>query len=157
MASSSDKNSFDASVGHKYFSADYFNRVWGLLDKKDRTPEEDALMLSMCHASFAHWNDRDDVTDRELSIGLWQLSRVYAVLGKSIPAKDQAERCVEVSANLEDPFCIGYSYEALARAEKLARNEDAATAALTKARECAEKVESEEDKKYLLSDLEDLG
>src|SRR5436189_157988 len=45
---------------HKALSVDCFNRAWELLDKKDRTKEDDERMISMAHASLAHWRMRDD-------------------------------------------------------------------------------------------------
>lgn len=54
---------------HKKLSADCFNRTWELLDKKERTKEDDGRMTSLAHASLAHWRMREDCTDRNLSIG----------------------------------------------------------------------------------------
>ena len=75
------KPQFEPAAAHRWFSADCFNRVWALLEKAGRTPAEDERMISLCHASLAHWRERMDCTTRNLSIGYWQLSRVYAVLG----------------------------------------------------------------------------
>ena len=71
---------FDLDAAHRHFSAACFNGVWELIDKPSRSPDEDRLMVSMCHASLYHWQQRPDCTSRSFSIGYWQLSRVYALL-----------------------------------------------------------------------------
>jgi len=40
---------------HKKFAVALFNLTWSLLDKKDRTREEDDKMLNAAHASRFHW------------------------------------------------------------------------------------------------------
>jgi hypothetical protein len=40
---------------HRELAIDVFNRVWGLLDKTDRTVEEDDTMVHAAHASRDHW------------------------------------------------------------------------------------------------------
>lgn len=40
----------DTAAAHRHFSTDCFNRVWGMLDKPDRTPEDDQLMVSITPA-----------------------------------------------------------------------------------------------------------
>jgi hypothetical protein len=112
---------FDLAAAHRWFSADYFNRVWALLEKADRTAEDNERMISLCHASLAHWQDRPDCTAQNLSIGWWQLSRVHAVLGQGELAMHTALHCLDASHD-EPPFFLGYAHEAIARAAKLMGN-----------------------------------
>ncbi|WP_395741367.1 hypothetical protein [Prosthecobacter sp.] len=72
----------DSASLHRAFSADCFNRTWQLLEKPDRTAEDDEQMLLLAMASLWHWTQREDCTLRHRSIGYWQVSRVYAVRGK---------------------------------------------------------------------------
>lgn len=147
---------FDPATGHRYFSADYFNRVWDLLDQAQRTREEDEQMISMCHASLAHWRDRDDVEARHLSVGYWQLSRVYAVAGKGPPARRYARLCLEASAG-EAPFYIGYGYEALCRAARLKGEHQEAVQYLADARRQLDLVADDDERKALGADLDNLA
>jgi len=55
-----------------------FNLVWSLLDKKDRTKEEDDKMIHAAHASRFHWGEIGKPIN--LGRGEWQISRVYSVL-----------------------------------------------------------------------------
>ncbi len=66
---------------HRYFSAQCFNRAWELIRRIDRTELESEQMLLLAQASLWHWTQRPDCTPRNLSIGYWQLSRVFALLG----------------------------------------------------------------------------
>tara|TARA_R110000850_G_scaffold6593_18_gene25489 strand:- start:845 stop:1168 length:324 start_codon:yes stop_codon:yes gene_type:complete len=93
---------------HKQLSVSSFNEVWELLDKSDRSNEENRLMREMAHASLFHWLKREDCQHMNLSIGLWLVSRVYAVLGKFTEATSYAAECIEVSErNTLSPFCLG--------------------------------------------------
>jgi hypothetical protein len=147
---------FDPTAGHRYFSGDYFNRVWGLLDQAQRTREEDEQMVSMCHASLAHWRDRDDVEAHHLSVGYWQLSRVYAVIGKGTPARRYAMLCLVASAG-ESPFYQGYGHEALCRAAMLKGELDEARQHLADARAQLALTEDEDERGALATALESLA
>ncbi|MEZ6046801.1 MAG: hypothetical protein R3C11_14725 [Planctomycetaceae bacterium] len=149
-------SSFDEPVAHKFFSATCFNRAWGLIDKADRTPEEAETLIHLCHASLWHWSCRPDCTDQNRSIGYWQLSRVYAILGQADNARHYAKRCLEASKQ-ESPFFLGYAYEALSRSEKVAGNSEQAADYLKQAFAQAELVEAEEDRNMLLDDLNSLS
>ena len=146
---------FDAAAAHRYFSADYFNRVWRLLDKTGRSSEEDEQMISMAHASLAHWRDRDGCGPQQLSIGLWQLSRVYAELGRAILAEDYGQRCLQISKE-EPPFYRGYAHEALARAARASGDSDSFRKHLEEATALAGEVADEQERKMLTADLDGL-
>ena len=145
-------DAFDSATGHRYFSAEYFNRVWDFLAREDRSADEDQQMLSMSHASIAHWRDRDDCGAQQLSIGYWQLPKVYAELGIGAPAKNYAVLCLDVSDGL-GAFYLGYAHEALCRAEKMVGNESAASEQLARAHEFLALVSDEGEKQMLADDL----
>jgi predicted Ser/Thr protein kinase len=137
---------------HPELSADYFNRTWELLEKKDRTPEEDERMISMSHASLAHWRQREDCKPRNLSIGYWQISRVYAVLAQGDNAWRYGQLCLEHSGG-EPAFYLAYAHEALARAAKVKGDAAAFEEHLKQARQLADKVTDAEEKGMLQADL----
>ncbi|MCB1278384.1 serine/threonine-protein kinase [Prosthecobacter sp.] len=140
---------------HKKLSAECFNRTWELLDKKERTREEDERMISLAHSSLAHWRMREDCTDQNLSIGYWQISRVYAALGQGENARRYAELCLTVS-DKEPPFYLGYAHEALARAARLNQDRAAFDTHLAEAKTLAAKVSEPDERKMLEDDLESL-
>lgn len=141
---------------HRKLSADSFNRTWELLEKKDRTEEENERMISLAHASLAHWRMREDCTDQNLSIGYWQISRVYAVLEDGENAKRYGELCLAVSET-EPPFYLGYAHEALARAALVQKNRAAFDQHLAEARTQAALVTDPEERKLLEDDLAGLS
>ena len=151
----SDKPELDQELAHKFFAADCFNKAWELIDKGDRTAEDDEQMIRLVHASIYHWTQRPDCTDKNFSIGYWQASRVYVLVGQAENALRYAKLCLEITPQ-DDPFCLGYAYEALARAEKLTGNEAQAQQHLEKAKEQAAQVTDTEDRKYLEGDLQSL-
>ena len=151
----SDKPNFDTAAVHRYFSATCFNETWEFIDNPNRTPEEDMSMLQTAMTSLWHWSQREDATPQNLSVGNWQVSRVYCLLGQV----DNALRYAEVSLKLTEgcePFYAAFAYEALARAEMVAGNKAKMQEYLEKAFVLAEKVEDEEDKQVLMADLRSI-
>ncbi|MBA3365103.1 MAG: hypothetical protein H0U03_04865, partial [Actinobacteria bacterium] len=67
--------SLDAAE-RRQLAVDLFNFVWTLLEKADRTGEEDDTMLHAAHASRFHWGEVGAPVN--LARGEWQVSRVYA-------------------------------------------------------------------------------
>lgn len=144
------------SAAHRRFAAEFFNEVWGLLDKDRRSEEETEEMISLAHASVAHWRRREDFTPRNLSIGYWQLSRVYAVAGQAENARRYGELCREASV-AEAPFYRAYAHEALARAARLAGDHPVAIDHLAEASKLAGEITDDRDRGALEEDLKSLG
>jgi hypothetical protein len=97
--------------------AELFNRTYALMEKANRTPDEDTEMLHCAHASAYHWAQVGTAANRSRSE--WQCSRVYAVLGWVEPALHHARRCHEIVQAHPDEmkdWDLPAAYEALARA-----------------------------------------
>ena len=140
---------------HKKSAIDLFNLTWSLLDKKDRTPEEDDKMIHAAHASRFHWGEIG--TPLEFERGEWQISRVYSVLKRGEPALYHAERCLNICRkNGIGDFDIAFAYEALARAYAVAGQRIQSEAHLKLAKEAAQQIKKEEDKNYFLSELKTI-
>lgn len=146
---------FDETASHRYFSTSCFNRTWEWLDKPDRSREDDEAMLECCQASLWHWRQRPDCTRRNLSIGYWQASRVYAVLGQAQNAWRYGELCLKASEG-EEPFYLGYAYEALARAAKVAGDMELTLQYRRHAEELAVQLPDGEEREMLTKDLMSL-
>jgi hypothetical protein len=148
------KADFDLQAAHKYFSAECFNRAWEFIDKPVRKKGEDESMLQLSLASLWHWTQRKDCTPTNLSIGYWQVARVYALLRQADNARRFGKLCLEVSQG-EDvpPFYRGYAYESLARAEMVSGNMDEMEKYLIQAHQIATALPDPEGKKMLLKDL----
>ena len=146
---------FDLAAAHRYFSAHCFNRAWDLIEKTERTAEDDRLMLSLSQASLYHWQQRDDCNSQRLSVAYWQLSRIQALLGDAAQATRMAQVCMSYSEGLR-PFHLGFAHEAMARALVLSGKRDQAEPHLAEARRLAALVEGEQDRKFLESDLKQV-
>jgi hypothetical protein len=148
------KTDFDQKVAHKYFSAECFNRAWDYIDKPVRKSSEGDTMLQLSMASLWHWTQREDCTPTNLSIGYWQVSRVYSLLRQADQARHYGQLCLDVS-QIEgvEPYYRGCAYEALARAELVADNEDGMEKYLIQAHQIATALTDAEEKKMLLKDL----
>jgi len=143
---------FDLQTVHRYFAAECFNKAWEFIDNHNRSAEDDLAMLQTAMASLWHWTQREDAEPKNLSVGCWQVSRVYALLGQADHSRRYAEASLKYSEGLE-PLYIGFAYEALARAEMIARDRTKMNEHLKKAREFADKVEDPEDKEILVVDI----
>ena len=105
--------------------AELFNRTYALMEKANRTPDEDTEMLHCAHASAYHWAQVGTAANRSRSE--WQCSRVYAVLGWVEPALHHARRCLEIVQAHPDEmkdWDLPAAYEALARAHMVAGDVD---------------------------------
>jgi len=147
---------FDKSKAHRYFAVACFNKAWELIDKQDRTAEENEEMIRLTQASIWHWTQREDCKGSNLSIGYWQASRVFAIIGRVEDARRYGKLCLKHSQQ-EQPFYLGYAYEALARAEKLAGNADLMASYLANATRLAHQIDEADDRKALLDDLNSIS
>lgn len=141
---------------HQLFSSGCFNAAWDLLEKTDRTPGEDEQLVLLAHASLWHWTRREDCSAQNLSVGYWQLSRIFAVLKQADNARRAGTQSLAYSEGL-DPFYAGYAHEALARAALVA-NEPATTRThLAEAQRLAAAIVDEDPQAMLQKDLAELA
>jgi hypothetical protein len=151
------KDDFDQAAAHKYYSANCFNQAWDLIDKDQRTPEEDEHMIRLTLASHYHWTQRPDYSSTSASIAYWQTARIYAILDQAENAMHYSQLCLKVSqAEGVAPFFLGYAYEALARAAAAAGSNQDMKTFLDKARAAAGEVQKADDRKMLLDDLQTI-
>ena len=138
----------------RQLAVDLFNHVWSLLDLPERTPEQDDELIHAAHASRHHWAQVG--TPANLGRGEWQVSRVYAALGRAEPALYHAGRCLayyEASPDAVEDWDLPFAYEALARAHAVAGDADESARCLARARELGELIADPEDRELLDKDL----
>jgi hypothetical protein len=145
----------DTRAAHRYFSADCFNRAWALIEKPDRSPEDNRQMLLLAQASLWHWTQRDDCTDQNLSIGYWQLSRICALLGDHKAAIQYGDLCLHHSQG-QPPFYLGYAHESLARAAQLSGDTLRAAQHLNEARRLLAEITDAADRTSLENDVNSI-
>jgi hypothetical protein len=142
-----------SSEQHQQCAKALFNTVWTFLEMKDRSVDDDDLMVHTAHASLLHWLQVG--TARNFARGEWQLSRVYAVLNRAEPALHHADRCLALCRDHDlGDFDLGFAYEAHARAHAVAGNEAGMNRFLELAEQVGRGVDDEEDRKILSGDLQ---
>jgi DNA-binding transcriptional MerR regulator len=135
----------------------YFNATWDLMEREDRTQEDDDLMLHMTHASALHWSRAAGATTENYVRSQWQASRVNAVLRRPEACLHHAQRCLDIClANGVGDWDVAFAYEALARAHAIAGDMEAARAMTERALEAVEQIAEDDDRKMVLGDLETI-
>ncbi|MCR4315266.1 MAG: hypothetical protein NUW37_02845 [Planctomycetes bacterium] len=148
----SEEKTFTIAQAHKFFGANCFNETWTLIEKKDRTAEEDELMVHTTHASFYHWSKHGEPVN--FARGNWQLARVYSILGRGEPALRYAKLSLDICVrNRIEDFDLAFGYEAVARAYAVLGNSDAAKDFLSKAKDAGQKIKDKDDRDYFFNDL----
>ena len=140
------------SVDHRQLGVDLFNHTWTFLEEAERTPDEDDAMIHAAYASRYHWSQASQEAKHHAR-GEWQLSRVFAVLGRGEPAVFHGERCLEWCGrgDVED-WDVAFAHEALARAHKVAGNAEAAEQHKQLARELGDALADAEDREHFDKD-----
>jgi hypothetical protein len=107
---------------HRLLGVELYNGTWALIEREDRTPEDDDEMLHRAHASAYHWLHAPH-TAANRARSQWLCSRVHAITGQPEGALHHAERClalVQGAPGEMEEFDLPSAYEALARAHAAA-------------------------------------
>lgn len=133
---------------------DLFNKTWTLMEKTDRTREDDDEMLHCAHASAYHWLQVGTQANRARSE--WQCSRVNAILEHADAALRHARRCLELVEAAPDEmaqFDLPGAYEALARAHMVGGDRDEARRWAELGRAATAKIEDDDDRAIMEADF----
>jgi hypothetical protein len=141
-------------VTQKRLAINLFNFTWTLMKKKDRSVEETDTMIHAAHSSRYHWAKVPAHGPKEMSIGEWQISRVYALLGRSESSLWHAKRCLEIcEAHVVEVWLEAFAHEAMARAYASGGDKSHFEVQYQRALELADGITDKEDRDLLLSDL----
>jgi DNA-binding transcriptional MerR regulator len=145
----------ESGLDHRALAVRLFNATWELLERENRTRDDDDRMLHMAHASRFHWGEVGTAAQR--ARGEWQVSRVYCVLRRPEPALHHATRVVQVCLEhgIGD-WDLGFGYEAIARAHAVAGNAGEARRATEQALAAARQIADDVDRDLLMGDLETI-
>ena len=145
----------DTQETHEAFAKKINGEIWALLEKPDRTPDEDERMVIAAHASYYHWLHAGTHVHEQR--GERMLAHVYTVLGRDEPALHHARRCIHLTERytheIKD-FDRGYAHEALARARALTGQVEEARRERQKAGELGAQIQDPEDRQIFLGDLQ---
>lgn len=140
---------------HRKQAVDNFNKTWDLIEKKDRTKDDNLEMIHTAHASRFHWGQIGEPL--HFARGEWQLSRVYAILNMSESAMFHGKRSLELCLehSIAD-FDLAFAYEAVARAYLVKEDEASMEEFYNLALQAAQQILKKEDKEYFISELNSI-
>jgi tetratricopeptide (TPR) repeat protein len=139
---------------HRKTAATTFNRTWDYLENKLRSPDDDAEMLQLAHASRYHWGLVGTALNQ--AVGDWQISRVYASLGQAELAMSYAKRCLSACRKKGLGEIVPSAYEAVARAYAVAKDPKHANEYLSKAKILLDRIPLDKgDRGIYLGQIED--
>jgi len=150
----SEEKTFTEVEAQLHFAKQFNGKAWELLDKQDRSQEENELLVDYAHASLAHW--RTAGTGAHLQRGVWMLARVYTVLGNAQMSIQYAERCLELTEQYKDQlsdFDFAFANECMARAQALAGNQAEAQKYIGMADKAGTTIKDEEDRQIFIDDF----
>jgi hypothetical protein len=143
---------------HRRLGVELYNGTWELIERQDRTPDEDDEMLHRAHASAYHWLQAPH-TAANRARSHWLCSRVHAVVGQPEGALYHARRCLAlVEGNNEgmEDWDLAGAHEALARAHLAAGEVEEARRHQALARAETAKISELDDRKHIEADLDAL-
>jgi hypothetical protein len=149
------EETYTEAEAHRFFAIRFNVQTWDLLEKAERTEEEDELMVYSAQASCRHWLEAGTGVNHQR--GEWMISRVYAVLGLGGAAVAHAQRCLELTeehADLVEDFDRAFAYESLARAYAVAGNREEAFRNIELAQKAGSAIEADENKEIFFGDFD---
>jgi len=153
MPDKKEDSTLAATEFHRKTAIACFNKAWDLLDKKDRSPEEDLQMLHVAHASRYHWGYIGKANN--FAIGDWQISRVYAALKHATPALLFAKSSLDLCQKNDLKELLPSAYEGMARAHATANDTTEARRYVELARKELELIGDEEDRKIYRQQIDE--
>ncbi|MBN9391012.1 MAG: hypothetical protein J0I20_23490 [Chloroflexi bacterium] len=149
---SEEQKKYTEQEAHKYFGVSLNNLVWQLLEKTDRTPEEDEKMIKAAYASCYHWGEVGTAVNQ--ARGEWMISHVFAVLNQVAPALHHAQRTLTITQDNDfKDFELAYAYEAMARALAAGGDKTEAQHYFNLAERQGTTIKNDEDRRIFENDL----
>jgi len=142
----------DAAGARRAFAVAAFNGAWDLIDKTDRTPDDDRQMLTLAFASRWHWGEIG--TDENRAVSDWQVAHVASLIGEASLALSFAQAAYDTARSADLPDWMQASTaEGLARAHACAGDMASYEQYANEARERCSRLDDEEDRELILGQL----
>ena len=144
----------DLNEMHQSLAINLNQETWGLLEREDRTDNDDQRMITFAKGSLYHWQRSPNCRPVNHQRGEWLISHVYAVLNRGKEALFHAEICMDITMNesLID-FDLAYAYECKARAYAALDSPQKMNKCYSNAKASGGKIKKNKDKKLFFSDL----
>ena len=142
----------DVDHWHRQFAAALFNLSWELLERADRTPQEDDDLLAAVFASRFHWSQVG--TAENAAIGDLHVARVCAELGHAeLAVRFAAKGLATTHAEGWQDFKLASAHETMARALAAAGEEAGRDDHIEKARAALDLIDDPEDRRLIEDQL----
>jgi hypothetical protein len=147
-----EEKTYTLRAAHKHFALALNQVVWGLLEKTNRTIDDNDLMMQAAYASCYHWREMGTAVNQQR--GQWLISHVFSVLGRGEPALYHARKCIDITntAHLTG-FDLAYAFEALARAYAVVGEKSECDKNMMLAEKAGEQIEDKDDRTWFFKDL----
>lgn len=149
-----EEEKYTLQEAHLKFAKKLNGETWDLLEKQDRSLEDEERMIHAAHASLYHWLQVGTAVNRQR--GEYMLARAYAAADLGQEALRHARRCVQITIDhrekLED-FDVAFAYECLARAHACAGNADEALVFWQEAHKLGKAIADPQDKEIFEREL----
>jgi predicted GNAT family N-acyltransferase len=151
---------FEAEIPHVKMTKDFlkeenqrkaieaFNTTWDLIDKEERTKEDDKEMVKSALLSRKMWEQAGG-TVLNIVRGDWLISHVCSILGDGKNALKYANICYTLTLQYNiDDFDLVFAYEALAYAYKILGDDENVANYLKLGYRAIDQVKKQGDKDY---------
>ena len=144
----------DLNEMHQSLAINLNQETWGLLEREDRTDNDDQRMITFAKGSLYHWQRSPNCRPVNHQRGEWLISHVYAVLNCGKEALSHAEICMDITMNesLND-LDLAYAYECKARAYAALGSPQKMNKCYLNAKTIGKTIKKNKDKKLFFSDL----
>jgi len=149
-----DGKTYTLEEAQQYFAKTLNGKIWELLQKPDRSRQENELMIYSAYASGFHWLMAG--TGLHHQRAEWLIAHVYKEVGLTESALRHATRCFELTeefTELMKDFDQAYAYEGMARANALAGNREEAIKYIQHAEKSGQAIQNDEDRRIFLGDF----
>lgn len=144
-----------AQTAQRAFAPSLNAVTWALLQKPQRTPDDNEKMLYAAFASAFHYLEVGEPAHRQRAE--WLISRVYSALNNGREAVRHARRCLELTGHHADgvaDFDRAFAYEAMARAHAVEGDSQESHKYFTLALEAGRKIADSEHKKVFEAEFQ---
>ena len=148
------KEIFTIQEAELFFAKNLNGEVHQLLEKQNRSDEENEYMLYAAFGSAYHWKKAGTEINQQRAE--WLIAHVYTVNKDQHNAMTHAKRCLELSFEFPEQmqdFDWGYAFECMARAYALQKNILESQAYYKKALDAGNKIADVEDRTIFMQDL----
>jgi hypothetical protein len=142
----------DSAAARRSFAVAAFNGAWALIDKSERTADDDRQMLTLAFASRWHWSEVG--TPENKAIADWQVAHAASLLGEASLSLTYAQAAYDAARNDNLPEWLQASTaEGLARAYACAGDRASYEVYANEARQLVAGLADEEDRELILGQL----